>query len=59
MFSDVILVKSKGIEFTWSVLDENTDTKFRNVEPSATLAPTFTQIVDRYRKRKALVEASS
>ncbi len=59
MFSDVILTKRKGTEFTWSVMEEHADTKFRNVEPSATLQPTFTQIVDSYHRRKALVEASS
>ncbi len=59
MFSDVILTKRNGTNFTWSVMEENSDTKFRNVEPSSTLAPTFVQIVDSYKKRKALVEASS
>ena len=59
MFSDVILTVRKGVDFTWSVLDENTDAKFRNVQPSASLDPTFVQIVERYHARKEIVEASA
>lgn len=56
MFSDVVMARREGDKFMWSTMQNNVDLKFRNLEPSDTLPPSFAPIVERYRQRKALVE---
>ena len=53
LFSDIVLARKDGINFTWTTHDTEVDLKNRLLPLSDNLAPTFEQIVDRY---KELVE---
>ena len=59
MFSDVVMAKREGATFYWSTVENNADLKFRNLEPSNTLPPSFVPIVEAYRKRQSLVQPSA
>lgn len=53
MFSDVILVKRLGKDFTWDTEDPAADLKTRNLQIQAKNPPTFAQIITKWKSRAA------
>lgn len=55
LFTNVILAKRTGIKFEWSTAATNVDTKNGDLPLSETLEPSFSLIVDEYRRRRDAV----
>lgn len=51
MFSDVILTKRQGTDFSWSTADPTADTKTRNLPLQEKILPSFAQIIAKWRSR--------
>lgn len=63
-FSEVILCKrqiasNSSAVFTWSTIDSSADLKNRALPIGATLAPDFKPIIEAYKRRKAMINASN
>lgn len=56
-FSDVIHVKREGPKFVWSTASTNVDLKARNVKIADGLAPTFSQLIESWKKNGGVIEA--
>lgn len=53
MFSDVVLTERSGDKWTWNVASSTADVKTRNLALKSDLAPTFSQILDKWIARNA------
>jgi hypothetical protein len=51
MFSDVVLTVREGKNFSWSTANPQADLKTRNLPIADNIAPTFVQIIDRWKSR--------
>lgn len=56
LFSDVILAKRIGKEFTWDTASPEVDLKTRNLPIEAKLQPDFRQIVEKWQSRGGIIE---
>lgn len=57
-FTDNILTKRTGAKFEWDTADAQAVLKARNVPIGSTLAPSFVQVVEAWKKRGGIVESS-
>ena len=50
-FTDTILAKREGSDFTWSTADHGVDTKATTIKPSGKHPPTFLPLIETWRNR--------
>ena len=56
-FTDVILCKKVGSNFTWSTTETNADLKTTNIRLAGDLQPDFKQLLDGWQKRGGVIAA--
>jgi hypothetical protein len=55
-FSEVVMCKREGTDFTWSTAEHGVDTKNRSLPVASKMAPTFKPIIEAYRERLKATE---
>lgn len=55
-FDDVVLCENKMGEFTWATQGINIDLKWRNLEGSKLLPPTFKPLIDSWKKNGGIIQ---
>lgn len=55
-FSDVILTKRQGAKFLWDTVDPEADLKARNLPLAGDLAPSFSNVIETWKKHGGLIE---